>query len=99
VSLSIAEAVLLQDLKRRVEVLERERPSEPRSLHAINAQRVAAGQKLRQAITAIIATYPGIAAKQVQAVLDRQAWAPLPSVRTIRLHLQRLRSAATHVLP
>jgi hypothetical protein len=32
-------------------------------LHAINVQRVAAGQKLRHAIAAIIAAHPGIAAK------------------------------------
>jgi hypothetical protein len=98
VSLSIAEAGLLQELVRfqrdirgRVEALEARVGQPLYPLDVINAQRVAAAQKLRQAIATTIAAHPGIVSKQVEGVLVSQGWTPLPSARTIRWHMQQIR--------
>lgn len=68
-----------------------------------NAERVGAGARLREAIRAILAAHPGPAemtGKHVRAALERQGFTPLPALRTVRLHLQRIRgNGNTRVLP
>lgn len=68
-------------------------PRQPAPLKRRNAQRVADGTRLREAIRGILAAHPGPAemtGKSVRAALERQGWAPMPSARTVQWHMAEL---------
>jgi hypothetical protein len=87
----------------RVEVLERqlsealarvearEARSDPPALAASNAQRVAHGDGLRAAIAEVLQSDPGASGPVVLERLRATHAGKLPSVRTVRWHLQALR--------
>lgn len=104
--MSVSEALLLQDLKRRVEAIERAlaaRRAPGLSRH--NAEKIAKAEQLREAVRQVLANDPQpyrLQAKHVRRKLDLAALAAQgvaePSLRTVRFHLAEIRGS-TRVLP
>lgn len=96
-SLSVGDRLLLQALKRlldqrlleRIEALEAQVAARP--LAKLNAARARQSGRLDQAIAAVLAEHPGLRAKEVGKALERAGFSPLPTERTLRLHLARSR--------
>jgi BMFP domain-containing protein YqiC len=97
----------LADLERRVSELEA-RQSETASrtsetLKQCNAKRRGDAQRLRQAISSVLANLPGPArptAKHVLRAFEQAGITPLPSERTVRWHMAAIRgNGNTAVLP
>lgn len=97
--MSIVEAQLLQDLKHRVEAIERALASRGSpGLRRHNAEKVARAERLRDAVRQVLANEPlpsRLQAKHVRRRLNLAALAaqgvPEPSLRTLRFHLAAIR--------
>lgn len=110
-SLSISERIELDKLKctvaeqqRQIEALQAAiRTRTPAALAACNVARKAASRRLHEAIAAALADHRAphrLTAKHIWRLLERRSFEPLPSERTVRLHVAALRGMATHcVLP
>ena len=93
------------DLEQRLAAVEAQlrgegAPPQPEPLKARNAERVAEGERLREAISVIVRAHPGrprLSAKHVlRSLTSTQAWdGPLPSVRTVQRHMDALRQSDT----
>lgn len=96
--LSESDAAQLDDLRRRVEALERSQSRHRHSLAAYNARRAAAAGELHRAIAAAMGASPEpqkLSAKQVIRALDLQTLGcPEVSLRTVRHHMQAIRRGA-----
>ena len=95
-SMSIAEAKLLQDLRRRIEALEHAQRRYRSNPAEHNARRAATASQLHRAIQAVLATasQPNrLTAKHVIRKLDLDALGkPNLSLRTVRQHLAAIRT-------
>lgn len=84
-------------LERRVGTIEEylmrtSRARSPAPLAARNARRAADGQRLREAIRAILATHPDkMSRKAVRRALERQGFTPLRSEGAIGWHMRAIR--------
>jgi len=87
------------DLEQRLAAVEAQlrgegAPRPPSALAERNASAVADGHRLRAAIGSILTAHQesaGMTGKPVLRALGRQKWAPLPSLRTVRWHMQQIR--------
>ena len=88
----------LADITQRLEVLEARH--EPAGLHSTDAQRIAAGAALRAAIAGVLQSDPAATGPRVIEALRTSHAGKLPSLRTVRWHLQALRgNGKSAVLP
>jgi hypothetical protein len=82
------------ELRWRVADLEAQRGA-PVALRAHNAALQAASERLRSAIAGILTERPDATGKECLRALERLAWSPLPSVRTVQRHMDTLRQRQT----
>jgi hypothetical protein len=91
-TMSVAESLLLQDLKRRVEALERAQAANRKPLAERAAANHAAGESLYAEVREILQQHQGpkrLTAKQVLPKLTRD---PKPSIRQVQDLLKRARA-------
>jgi hypothetical protein len=93
------ERLLTARIEERLSALERladERQRQPKPLRARNRSAVAEGERLREAIGRVVAAHPGPAEASAKVVLHALKGMDigrdvLPSLRTVRWHLQQIR--------
>lgn len=90
-TLAMSEVLAFQDLKRRVDEIERALVQLAKSQCPVNGGTRRPGVQLRNHIAQIASADQAASAKRVLQELARSGMAPLPALRTVQYHLRALR--------
>ena len=97
-SMGLSEVAAFEALRRRVDALEHEMVTMARTAASTASSQPSQSRKenaaqLREAIAQVVADNNSACAKQILQALARNGMTPLPSLRTVQLHLRAVRNS------